>query len=290
MNDLSKMAAGYEPQYGRETEDLLAGLITPSPKVALVNPFMSADAQSAIIENSQQQLGEGNLYRLTKDCAPKTVENLMSHYFLDYSSVLAPLHLPIDKGAKVLDMCAAPGGKLLIMISRMIKDAMFYGNDISKARSLRLKKVLTSFLPKELYEQRVKISTKDASYFGLHMKESFDAILLDAPCSGEAHILHNVNLRHRVVRPSKNLPFRQYSLLCSALLALKPGGHVMYATCSINKLENDGVIEKLLRKKADKSKVVKLSPPLGSINEFGVTLLPHIHGCGPAFFSLIQRI
>lgn len=291
MTDWKKMAAYYRDQYGDETDHLFLALSMPQKKVALLNPFLTKEKIFDVIgePESSTTICDMTFYYLPTDAAPKMVDGLLSHYFLDLSSVLPALLLPITPHSRVLDMCSAPGGKLLVMISRMIEDVFFVGNDISSARTLRLKRVMTSYLPKDFQTAHVKITTRDGSFFGLKQRDFYDAILLDAPCSSEGHVVNDETLLKKFSGLKKSLPMRQYSLLSAALLALKPGGFLMYSTCTINKNENDAVIKKLLHKKKDICVLKAFSSPFGEASEFGVSVLPHRHHAGPSFLSLLCR-
>lgn len=289
MTPLEKMASAYRPQYGDETDALFKALANPTEKVALINPFLTKDQLAPLIAQGQDFLIENQVfYKLPKECKPVAIDGLMSHYFLDLSSVFAPLLLPLKAKDKMLDMCAAPGGKLLVVLSQKLPDLFITANDISHARSNRLKNVLREFVPEQLVGQ-MHLTVKDAHFFGLKRPGSFDAILLDAPCSSEAHVIKNERLLNQFSGLSKSLPKRQYSLLSAALLALREGGYVMYATCSINKHENEGVIERILHKKSDQCELVELKASRGSQSPYGVTILPDKDGAGPAFFSLLRR-
>jgi 5-methylcytosine rRNA methyltransferase NSUN4 len=251
-------------------------MLNRDDKVALINPFISNEPGPLVKE-------------LAKENKPALINDLLSHYFLDASSCLAPKLLPIAPNSHVLDMCSAPGGKLLYLISRSIANCHFVANDISKARLLRLRKMINSYVPLSFQRYYIQFINHDANYFGQKCANIFDAILLDAPCSSEAHVLKDLKLRKNFTGPQKSLPKRQYSLLCSALLALKKGGYVMYATCSINPKENQGVIERLLKKKGEQCVVVPLTSPLGLRDQYGLSVLPHLHKAGPAFLSLIKK-
>ncbi len=236
-------------------------------------------------------LAEGQQFAtLPTDLAPTLSEGLLTHYFLDRSSIFAPLLLPLAPHARVLDMCAAPGGKLLVMLSRQVADVQFLANDLSPARAERLRRVIKEYVPEDFAKRYLRITNRDAVSFALKEPASFDAVLLDAPCSSEAHVARNIQLLKKFTGLRKWLPQRQYSLLSAALLAAKPGGYVMYATCTINKLENDEVIKKAVARKKIPCEIVPLTPPLGQTSEYGVTILPHLHGAGPAFYSLLKRL
>ena len=283
MNGLEKMTACFLGQYQSETEELIKALAKPAQKVGLINPFLASEK---LLFLSQQPLFAPNAYFIDEE--PQQIDGLLSHYFLDKSSLFAPQILPLKNGMRVLDMCSAPGGKLLVLLSRML-DLEITANDVSKDRAFRLKTVLNKYVPASVLKN-IRLTIKDGNYFGLKEPGTFDAVLLDAPCSGEAHIVADEKLLKKYQGPAKSLPYRQYSLLASAFLALKPGGHVVYATCSINKNENDGVIKKLLLKKKTSCALIDFSLPFGEKGEMGVTILPHLHQAGPAFLSLIKKL
>lgn len=251
MNDLARMAEYYRPQYGQETDELFAALLKEHDKVAIS-------------------------------------DTLLKPYFIDPSSLIPALLLPLAENMRVLDLCSAPGGKLLVMLSRGIKNLHIVANDISPTRSHRLRRVIKEHLASTLHS-KITVTTKDGSYFALQEANSFDAVLLDAPCSCEAHVVKNPQLLASFKGLRKNLAYRQYALLCAALLALKSGGYLMYATCSINAQENEGVIKRLLNKKAHQVSLIKINNKSYISNDYGTYVLPHKHGCGPAFFSLLQK-
>ena len=120
-------------------------------------------------------------------------------------------------------------------------------------------------------------------------------MLVDAPCSGEKHLLETKSeLDQWTPSRTKKLASRQYSLLCSALLTVKPGGVITYSTCSISPLENDGVIERILKKKPDQIESVSDSnsiPDFVEKTEFGYQIMPdQSGGFGPIFWSVLRRI
>ena len=286
--DLARMKDCYRNQYGDETEALFNAMAVPQEKIALLNQFT---AQEERIISIQQSLAYGSQFaKLSQNTLPQMKTGLMSHYFLDLSSIFAPLVLPITPSARVLDMCAAPGGKLLVMLSRVIPDVTFIANDLSRARAQRLRRVIKDYVPHETANRFIKIANIDAINFALREPASFDAVLLDVPCSSEAHVVRDQKLLRKFTGLRKSLPQRQFALLSAALLAVKPGGHVMYSTCSINSDENEGVIKKALVRKKMPCELIQLTPFFGMSSDFGVTILPHLHGAGPAFFSLLRRI
>jgi 16S rRNA (cytosine1407-C5)-methyltransferase len=155
-----------------------------------------------------------------------------------------------DGGCEILDACAAPGGKTLVIASRIMPGMRLLANEISSERRRRLAAVLDEYLPPER-RQQVRVSGFDAAAAGGKRSERdrFNGILLDAPCSSERHVLNDpaALLAWTPARP-RFLAKRQWSLLSAAFLLLKPGGSLVYATCALSPEENDGVAGRLLEK------------------------------------------
>ena len=274
---------------------------------------------------------------------------LMTHWNLDGASVLVAHLLDVQPGDSVLDLCAAPGGKSITLAQRswpeMYADATDEQKNAAASRSIsrlvtnetdgrrqkRLAENLQAYLPPKLLASGKAQCTKvDATVAGpatnaLLAGGNCDKVLVDAPCSSERHIIH-ANLKasasHRSApemanwRPgtSKTLAKTQVDLLMNALRAVKVGRVVMYATCSIEPTENDGVIEKMLamvekmKKKGAIQWTVELGFGSGERSEavekelqecwaertrFGWIVLPDHssgHRFGPLFFSRITKL
>ncbi|WP_413569673.1 RsmB/NOP family class I SAM-dependent RNA methyltransferase [Bdellovibrio sp. HCB117] len=220
----------------------------------------------------------------------RNADELLDIYIMDPASVMVARALDVQSGDRVLDMCAAPGGKSLVLIESLKEEGEIFCNDLSPERRERLKKVIQQYVPRHVRD-RVWVTGKDGVQFGLKEPESFDRILLDAPCSGERHILENKAAQDEwSPRRTEHLASRQYSLLAAALLAVKSGGRIVYSTCSISPAENDEVIRKLLKKKKDAVRLVEASLGVGGERtEFGVVYLPDQCGFGPLYFSIIEK-
>jgi tRNA and rRNA cytosine-C5-methylases len=284
----------FEKIYGARWESLYQALLKGERQVARENILSPTENKSertwsqwpveAALPNCHW-IPEGGR------CMPeRTTDELLDVYIMDPASVMVARALEVQSGDRVLDMCAAPGGKSLILIEALKEDGEIFCNDLSPERRERLKKVIQQYVPREI-RNRVWVTGKDGVQFGLKEKESFDRVLLDAPCSGERHILENENAQKEwSPRRTEHLATRQYSLLSAALLALKPGGRVVYSTCSISPDENDGVIKKLLKKKKDEVRL--LEAPLGiggERTEYGVAYLPDQSGFGPLYFAVVEK-
>lgn len=277
MVNLENFIKAYQDQYGEETKPLLEACLKEPKKLAMLNPFIEEKELLKLKNHESSEVLGFKLYDLPMK--PFLIKGLLSHYFLDPSSLYAPLSLPLKPGMKVLDMCSAPGGKLLAMIFRQIPKLTIVANDLSSSRSLRLRQVIESYVPKSA-QSGLSFAQKDANLIGLKQALEYDAILLDAPCSGEGHVLRNPHLRQAFKKLSVSLPKRQYSLLCSALLAAKKQAYIAYSTCSINTQENQMVVEKFINKKtSEKLTISKLS---------GASFLPNKNPIGPAFYQLLK--
>lgn len=222
-------------------------------------------------------------------------EKLNKSYFLDQGSVRAAFSLPLDGAENILDMCAAPGGKSLILSSRMPQEARLTCNERSRERKSRLLRVLDEHLPEDI-RSRVSVSGYDAAKWCTYQKEVFDRILLDAPCSSERHVLSDPKyLELWTPARVRNLAATQWSILSSAFLVLKSGGYLLYSTCALASAENDGVVQKLLKKYPNASIVQLEEKPYPSLcgaekNEYGLHVLPDAQqGAGPLYFSLIHK-
>lgn len=209
-------------------------------------------------------------------------------YSLDEASLFPARALAVQSGETVADFCAAPGGKLLTLIFSVKGEARFLACDLSPARVQRLKAILHDCLPPEILK-RVEVRKTDAARLGQRLKGELDRVLVDAPCSGERHLLHSPKeLERWSVKGSKRLAIRQHALLCSALDSVKPGGRVVYSTCSISPLENDGVIERLHESREGRFEVLPLAHDKGEATRFGWLILPDTAGCGPIYTAALQ--
>lgn len=216
---------------------------------------------------------------------------ILEPYFLDEASVYAAKALGVAPGDQVLDMCAAPGGKTLVLASMLKGEGSLQSNDRSPDRRLRLQHVIENSLP-ESWRSVIKVTSYDGMKFGLHKKECFDKILLDAPCSSDRHVLNSpAHLEVWSAKRVKRLSVEQGGLLASAVDALKPGGTVVYGTCALSPLENDDVVRKILKKRPSMHMVeIPELLPGADRTEFGVHILPdRSEGRGPIYCAKLVK-
>ena len=227
-------------------------------------------------------------------------------YFLDSASVLAALCLPLDNAENILDLCAAPGGKTLVIASRMPNDAKLSSNERSPERKHRLSVVVETCLPPEISE-RITVSCSDGSTWCTRQTECFDHILLDAPCSSERHVIADPKyLNNWSLSRIKTVTMEQWALLSSAYRLLTVGGTLLYSTCALCPQENDEMIERLFKKFNKDGTSFKLIEPSPNVDEikncaqislpewektkYGYMIMPDKqNGAGPIYFSIIKK-
>lgn len=223
-------------------------------------------------------------------------EKLAAPYYMDKASILAANILPISENYSVLDMCAAPGGKTLVLAMKLNGTGKLVSNDRSAARRNRLITVLDTCLH-PAQRSVVKVTGHDSTTWSLHEKDMYDSILLDAPCSSERHVINDDKaLSQWSPNRPKMLSKQQFAMLCAALDAAKAGGYILYSTCSICNMENQDVVERLFRKREGQFEEVDMlgfNPDLETLSEpleHGRIVLPDAQsGCGPLYFCLLRK-
>lgn len=290
MKDSKEFDLYYQNLFKERWDALRAALLGAEKQIARWNQFIPFELRAEFGEKFEA-LPQSYFLKNSSEI-PRSADNLLSYYVMDPASQFAALALEVQSGDSVLDMCAAPGGKTLILAESLRTEGEILANEMSEARRERLKKVIQQYIPRDVRD-RVWVTGKDGGKFALTHKEKFERILIDAPCSGERHLLASPkDLAEWSPSRSEKLAQRQYALLTAALLAVKPGGRIVYSTCALSPLENDQVIARLLKKK-DGFEVIKplaLPVPEAERTEFGLQFLPDRCGYGPIYYSVLQKI
>jgi 16S rRNA (cytosine967-C5)-methyltransferase len=167
----------------------------------------------------------------------------------------------VQKQKKILDACAAPGGKTLILAERN-PEAQIVACESSPKRLAELRKRLAA------YGDRVECRLADAA----ELKEDgvFDVALVDVPCSGTGTLGRNPEIRHRLkLEDLPRLAERQRAILHTALRAVRPGGRVIYSTCSLEPEENEQVVALVLSESRN-LKQISLAPSIAALQRSGV--------------------
>lgn len=280
--------AFYSALYGDRWAGLRDSLLQPVRQVARPNAYAPSSESGRGLERAEFAGRPGFL--LKDRIEIKSDDGLSDFYVMDPASIFPAAALEVQDGHEVADFCAAPGGKSLIIAENLRTSGRLVANELSDGRRGRLRAVMHDYLPPEVLE-RMRVTGHDATRWCLYETEAYDRILLDAPCSGERHLLANEEeMSQWSPARSKNLAVRQYALLASALAVVRSGGRIVYSTCSLSNLENDSVIARLLKKRAGEARVIKQEFAIGEPTEHGWVILPDRSGYGPIYFSILEHV
>lgn len=165
-------------------------------------------------------------------------------YYLQEPSAMTPANrLPIEPGDKVLDVCAAPGGKATELGAKLKGEGVLMANDISNSRAKGLLKNIEVFGIGNVF-----VLSEEPGKLVDYFPEYFDKILIDAPCSGEGMFRKDKKMVKAWEEHGPEFFAKiQRSIVTQAAKMLKPGGMILYSTCTFDPEENEGTIEHLLR-------------------------------------------
>ena len=166
-------------------------------------------------------------------------------YLQSLSSMVPPLVLDAKPGEIILDMTSAPGSKTTEIAALTNNVATIYANEIDKIRFERLK-----FNIEKQGANIAELINDDGCNLGTRYPETFDRVLLDTPCSGEGRFLLNESSTYSKwsTKMVNELSALQVKLITSACKALKPGGTLVYSTCTLNKSENEKIVDYAIKK------------------------------------------
>lgn len=207
------------------------------------------------------------------------------------SQLLAQLVAP-RRGEMVADFCAGAGGKSLAMGALMRNSGRIYAFDVSEKRLQNLGKRLKRSGLSNLHSQLI---TSEADPKLKRLNGKFDRVLVDAPCSGLGTLRRNPDLKWRQ-KPQDvlELSVKQTNILARAAKLLKPGGRLVYATCSLLQDENEVIAEAFL--KAHPDFVLVPAAPILQQQQINLDtgpylkLLPHMHQTDGFFAAVFEKI
>lgn len=210
-------------------------------------------------------------------------------YYLQEPSAMTPAHvLPINEGERVLDLCAAPGGKSTELGARLNGTGLLVSNDVSASRAKALLKNIEIFGIGNVF-----VTCEYPEKLAMAFPEFFDKILVDAPCSGEGMFRKDSKLIKSWVSQGPDFfALLQRSILENAFKMLKPNGYILYSTCTFSKMEDEDNIQWLLSEH-EELELERIYDYEGFTRAFGmeeaIRLLPHkIKGEGH-FVALLHK-
>lgn len=177
-------------------------------------------------------------------------EHLSGLFYIQEASSMLPvsaLFAGCPEPTQVMDMAAAPGSKTTQIAAKMNNQGLIVANEYSASRV----KVLHANISR-CGVSNCALTHFDARVFGAALPQQFDAILLDAPCSGEGVMRKDQDaLKNWSLESTHEIAATQRDLIASAFHALKPGGTLIYSTCTLNQIENQQVVAWLLAEYPD---------------------------------------
>lgn len=177
-------------------------------------------------------------------------------YYLQEPSAMTPAsRLPIEPGDKVLDLCAAPGGKATELGARLLGTGLLVANDISSSRAKGLLKNIEVF-----GIGNVAVLCEEPGRLQNAFPEYFDKILIDAPCSGEGMFRKEKKMiKAWEEHGPEYFSDIQRHIILQAAQMLKPGGMLLYSTCTFDSRENEQIVE-FLRKESPEFRILDIRP------------------------------
>jgi 16S rRNA (cytosine967-C5)-methyltransferase len=209
----------------------------------------------------------------------------------DEASQLVPLLL--GEGKRILDCCAAPGGKTIILAAR---------NPQAQITAVELHAHRAKLLEERVTAANVEVVTGDIRT--LRPEAAYDRVLVDVPCSGTGTLAHHPEIKWRLAADDlRDLRQKQTGILHAAMNHLAPGGRLLYSSCSLEPEENEAVVEKVLAGNPEFS-LLPLEPELARLRATGeivwsdsasllrgsyLRTLPGVHPCDGFFAALLER-
>ncbi|HPS41501.1 MAG TPA: hypothetical protein PK040_02775 [Anaerolineaceae bacterium] len=222
-------------------------------------------------------------YRVTRGEGPEpgnTLEHKLGHYYIQEAASMLPVELFSIQPGKAdlcLDLAASPGGKTTHLVSRLEDCGLVLANDSSQGRIPALRIVLQNW-----GATNAAITRFPGESYGSWYPDTFDRVLLDAPCSMQGlRTAESHPVRPVTDAESSQLARRQAALLASALQAVRVGGEVVYSTCTLLPAEDEGVVAATLERFAGQVQLLDAQsrlpiPAPGITSPDGITIDPRL--------------
>lgn len=201
----------------------------------------------------------------------------------DAAAKLAVLAADPKPGMKVLDACAAPGGKSFQAAIAMKNQGSILSCDLQEKKLSRIRSGA-----ERLGIDCITARPMDGRVFEPEMEKAFDLVIADVPCSGLGIIRKKPDIRYKDPKPLENLPQIQSEILENVSRYVTPGGTLLYSTCTVLERENQAVIRAFLKQHSEYRLEPFATPVVGECDGM-VTLWPHIHGTDGFFIAKLRR-
>ncbi len=277
----------YASLVGENTEALLISLTKKAPLSLTVNTRRT-DRASVLASLKEYGAYPTELsprgVLIDAPVVPKALAGFAEGDFFvqDESSRLAVEALALKGDERVIDVCAAPGGKSFLA-------AILTSGEVFSFELHESKLSLISEGAERLSLDNITVAKRDATQPCGQLLGTADALICDVPCSGLGVIHKKPDLRYKDLAAISELPELQYEILTKSSAYLKVGGRLVYSTCTLNPRENEDVTDRFVREHTD-FEYEKIS--LGKIEHKSgkLTLYPHIDNTDGFYISLIRKV
>lgn len=203
----------------------------------------------------------------------------------DAAAAMAVLAAEPKRGEEVLDACSAPGGKSFLAAMLMNNEGSILSCDLHANKLKRIEEGA-----RRLHINIISTAPADGSRFDPAFKERFDLVIADVPCSGMGVIRKKPEIRYKNFEDIAQLPKIQYNILINLSGYVKPGGRLVYSTCTLVREENEDIIEKFLKENDEfEREGFSLPAPIGEVSCGEKTLWPFEYGTDGFYICRMRK-
>ena len=294
------IASLWKEAYGEQkVRSLLPAMMAPRPVCIRMDRRRSEEERGEVLKRFREKGVEVTPGHYVPDCYYlKGASGIASLYGFaegiftvqDESSQLAVLAAGLTGSEIVFDLCAAPGGKTLFAES-LLPSGRVYAYDVSPVKTAQIKSNI-SRIDGGHFPCRVTVGVKDATAFDPALENRADVVLCDVPCSGLGVMTKKRDIKYNVsMEKITSLVTLQKKILRNAVRYVKPGGTLIYSTCTLNPWENDLQAEfirtKLSMQPEDLSGYLPSGVP--GINGNMLQLFPDVHDTDGFFIARFKK-
>ena len=279
-------------QYGKEkAQSIVVSFNQKSKNSIRYNPLKTT--KSDLIEKLGSAVSESEICEDSLILNKLNIDNslFINGYYIiqDEASALvaSSIGLPVDKEYKILDTCAAPGGKSLHIASKYFNSSL-----VSCDKYIHKLKLIEDNTAK-LGISNIEIKEQDATINNSSFNDKFDIVICDVPCSGIGVIKNKPEIKYKITNSYvEEISKLQYQILDNSKKYVKNNGILMYSTCTIDKRENIENINKFLNENKDfKLENISLKNSIIKTSENGVLeILPDEYSCDGFFIAKLRKM
>lgn len=288
-----ELTGRFISEFGADfTEKMLAANNEIAPTVLQVNTLkVTADKLKTELEEDGIELTENpvltNSFEITGTGSIAALREYMDgeFYVQDAAARLSVIAAAPKPGDSVLDACSAPGGKSFASAIMMENSGKIVACDIHASKLSRVTEGA-----ERLGINIISTAVMDAAKPDLSHISAFDIVIADVPCSGLGVIRKKPDIRYKDISEIDKLPTVQFSILSGLAECVKPGGVLLYSTCTVLSQENDGVIDRFLSANDEFSlEAFTLPLPFGDVVNGRLRLYPHLHRTDGFFICKLRK-